>query len=115
MVRVLVLLKDGFSAKETADLKQLYGYNNVVFTKGTHNITSYEEVIELASDSDIIIAVLPANILIDLVNPVNNAKPVIQSSARTDNTSSCDELTTERLGSTCWEQVLLTALVEEDE
>ncbi len=105
----LLVLTSSLNTHEIADLKKEFGYNKIQIKRGSDSITSVEEVIRQASDCDIIVAVLPEDILVDLVNPDNNAKAVIQP-IRDEYQISSEKLTTEQLGSTCWEQVLLSAL-----
>ena len=117
--KILLLVSDGFTPKESGDLKLLFGHDNVVFdNKSAGEEKSSDDILDLAEDCDIIIvpSSLSTETLIELVDPKNNHKPVIVSIARKGNNLSSKRLTTERLDSgSVWAQVVLSALVRKDE
>ena len=120
LVRILLLLSDGFTSKESADLKLFFGHDSVILDRRDfENIKSSDDVINLSESCDIIITTttLPPEILVELVNPKINTKPVIVSTDRGKNNISCEEqLSTEKLGErSVWAQVVLSNPTSNDQ
>lgn len=79
MKKILWFSRHELTEEQKADLERIYGDVKVTKTTGTAN--SWKDITCAGADCDILAVVLPPNILMDLVNPRNNTKPVIRAVA----------------------------------
>lgn len=79
MKKILWFSRHDMTDAQKTDLERIYGKIKTVKTTGTAN--SWKDITCAGADCDILAVVLPPNILMDLVNPRNNTKPVIRAVA----------------------------------
>lgn len=76
MKRILWVSKNQMTKGQIEDLRRIYGDFELV--KFDQTVNDVKEIIEAGKDCDILAVVLPSTLLVDLVNPRNNKKPVIR-------------------------------------
>ena len=78
MKTILWISRHTMTAEQENDLKRIYG-EDIDVKQYDSTINSVKEIITIGEDCDILAVVLPPTIIMDLVNPRNNTKPVIRS------------------------------------
>lgn len=78
--KIFWLSRHTMTEEQLADLKRIFGEVEIVQHDGT--VKDAKEVVDLASDCDILAVVLPPAILADLVSPRICTKPVIRAKAK---------------------------------
>lgn len=111
MTKVLWLSRHKMTSEQLADLERIYG--NVEIKTFDQTVNSFKDVIAAGEDCDILAVVLPPAILMDLLNPRNNSKPVIRAVANrvptgnmVKNPATGIEETEYRFEHKAWEQVM---------
>ena len=77
MKRVLWVSRHDLLEDQKKDLERIYG--DVEIKRLNKSVQDIEEILEAGEDCDVLAVVLPQGILMDLVNPRNNTKPVIRA------------------------------------
>lgn len=79
-IRVLWLSRHALTREQLEALKRIYG-DDVIIKHVTESVTDWAEVVRYGDDCDVLGVVLPQKLLMDLVNPRNNSKPVIRANS----------------------------------
>ena len=79
VTKILWLSRHAMTDDQITDLERIYG--DIEIHKVNETVSSYKDVIDIGKDDDVFAVVLPPAILVDLVNPKNNSKPVIRAIA----------------------------------
>lgn len=110
-MKILWLSRHNMTSSQLADLKRIYG--DIEIKSFDQTVSNWKDVVAVGEDCDILAVVLPPNILMDLLNPRNNSKPVIRAKANrvptgrmVVNPATGVEETEYRFEHEAWEQVL---------
>ena len=119
MNKVLWLSRHAMTDDQLADLRRIYGAD-VEIQQYADSVKNASEVVEIASDCDVLAVVLPPNILADLVNPRVNQKPVVRAIANrvptggtVINPANGKEETEFRFEHAGWERIVKVEIVTE--
>ena len=78
MKTILWISRHTMTQEQENDLKRIYG-EDIKIKQYDNTVNSVNEIVTIGEDCDILAVVLPPTIIMDLVNPRNNTKPVIRS------------------------------------
>ena len=78
MKTILWISRHTMTQEQENDLKRIYG-EDIKIKQYDNTVNSVNEIVTIGEDCDIFAVVLPPTIIMDLVNPRNNTKPVIRS------------------------------------
>ena len=78
MKRVLWVSRHTMTQEQENDLKRIYG-EDIKIKQYDDTVKSATEIVTIGEGCDIFAVVLPPSIIMDLVNPRNNTKPVIRA------------------------------------
>lgn len=79
-MKILWLSRHDMTSEQLEVLKRIYG-DKIEIKHYKETVKSWRDVVEIGADCDVLAVVLPPNIIADLVNPMNNIKPVIRAIA----------------------------------
>ncbi len=79
-IRILWLSRHALTIEQLEALKRIYRAD-VIVKHVTESVTDWADVVRYGDDCDVLGVVLPQKILMDLVNPRNNTKPVIRANS----------------------------------
>lgn len=119
MTKILWFSRHTMTDAQRSDLERIYGSIEVKVCDQT--VASWKEVAEAGANCDVLAVVLPPSILADLVNPRNNAKPVIRAKSNrvltgltAPNPATGKEEAQYKFEHLGWEQVIKIEVVTKD-